>query len=329
LTAISRLGISLWGMQSTATRPVNIPSLYRQYAADAQVLDDLGFHSMWSAEHRLWYDGWCPALFHAAAFAASRTTNLRFGTAMALLPQHDATAFARAVTTLDRLTGGRVDLGVALGHRDTEYDALGLRRDHRGRLMEDALGVLADVWNGDYGDMPPIQQPGPPIWVGGLAPAAISRAARFGHGLLLPETLRPAEIAEVCARYRAEAEHPGPIGVTRLVRIEEDAAATDAFSDALVRHFTEEIGAWWVLGDAPGFVRPERLAKQLARVRGVASIGSAEDVAAGIQAAFDAGVDLVVVRLNYDFTEPDDFRRQAVLLAEDVAPLLDPVAAAS
>src|SRR5215210_6761072 len=103
-------------MQSTAARPGNIPRLYRQYADDAQMLEEHGFHSMWSAEHRIWYDGWCPALFHAAAFAAAQTERLRFGTGMALLPQHDAVAFARTVATLDRLSGGRVDLGVALGH---------------------------------------------------------------------------------------------------------------------------------------------------------------------------------------------------------------------
>src|SRR4051794_23485931 len=126
---LSHLGVGLWTMQSTATAPANLTALYRSFAEDALLAERLGFQSVWTAEHRGWYDGWCPAPMHALAVAAAHTETVRLGTAMLLLPQHDPVRFARAISTLDRLSGGRVDVGAGLGHRDAEYDSLGLRRD--------------------------------------------------------------------------------------------------------------------------------------------------------------------------------------------------------
>ena len=143
---LGKLGVGLWTMQSTATAPENRVAAYRRFIADSEFVESRGLHSIWTAEHRAWYDGWCPALLHAQAAAAARTSRLRFGNAMLLLPQHDPLALARSVATLDRLSGGRVDLGVGLGYRDAEFDALGLRRDQRGRLMEEALSQLANEW---------------------------------------------------------------------------------------------------------------------------------------------------------------------------------------
>ena len=220
--ALSHIGVGLWTMQSTATAPANPTALYRVFAEDALVAERLGFHSVWTAEHRGWYDGWCPAPIHALAVAAARTDRVRLGTAMLLAPQHDPVRLARAIATLDRLSGGRVDVGAGLGHRDAEFDALGLRRDRRGQRMEEALGALAAVWAGELGDEPPAQRPGPPVWVGGMAPAAIARAARHGHGLMLPQTLRPHEMRAIVEDYRDQAGAPGRVGALCDIWIEDD-----------------------------------------------------------------------------------------------------------
>src|SRR4051812_40921295 len=101
----ARLGVGLWTFESSAARPTNLPGSYREFAGQAALLDSLGFHSLWTAEHRLWYDGWCPALLHAAAGAVAATKTLRFCNAMLLGPQHDPAWLARNATTLDRLSG--------------------------------------------------------------------------------------------------------------------------------------------------------------------------------------------------------------------------------
>jgi alkanesulfonate monooxygenase SsuD/methylene tetrahydromethanopterin reductase-like flavin-dependent oxidoreductase (luciferase family) len=294
--SLARLGVGLWTFQSTATRPANLPGLYRELVGQAALLDELGFHSLWTAEHRLWYDGWCPALLHAAASAVAATKTLRFGNAMLLGPQHDPAWLARNVATLDRLSGGRVDLGLGLGHRDAEFDALGLRRDRRGRLMEAVLEELDR-----------------PVWIGGMAQAALDRAARGGHRLMLPQTVRVDELARFVDAF------DGEVGVMRDVWVGEE---TDAFAAAMERHYREEAGAWWVLRGEVGFSAPDLLDKQLARVRECAVIGSPERVAEGLSALFAAGASLVMLRLVFDFTGDAQIREQIERVAKEVAPLL-------
>ena len=310
----ARLGVGLWTFQSSATRPANLPGLYRDFAQEAALLDTLGFHSLWTAEHRLWYDGWCPALLHAAAAAVRSTTSLRFGNAMLLLPQHDPVALARNALTLDRLSGGRVELGVGLGHRDAEFDALGLRRDQRGRLMDAGLETLTSVWKG-HG----------PLWIGGLAPAALERAARGGHRLMLPQTVLAGELRSYVERFR---ELGGTsVGVMRDVWVQPDPVRASAFSAAMLRHYREEAGAWWVLRGEVGFSAPESLDRQMRRVADCALIGPAGAVAEGLAEVFEAGAELVLLRLVFDFVESARLRDQFERVAAEVAPLL-PVAIA-
>ena len=91
-------------------RPANLPALYRDFAEEAALLDALGFHSPWTAEHRLWYAGWCPALLHAAAAAVGSTTSLRFGNwAVVRATAAEAARIGadfRPLVQLDRLPAG-------------------------------------------------------------------------------------------------------------------------------------------------------------------------------------------------------------------------------
>jgi alkanesulfonate monooxygenase SsuD/methylene tetrahydromethanopterin reductase-like flavin-dependent oxidoreductase (luciferase family) len=322
MSPLDRLGVGLFTMQSTATAPGNHAALYREFAEDARAVEAHGLHSVWTAEHRIWYDGWCPAPLHAQAFAAAGTSRVRFGNAMLLLPQHDPLAFGRAVATLDRISGGRVDLGVGLGHRDPEYDALGIRRDRRGRIMDEALATLDAVWAGAHGDEPPVQRPRPPLWLGGMAPAAIARAARLGHGLMLPQTLRPHELQAVVGSYREQAIGRATIGVMRDVWIEPDEERCAGFRRAVAKHYREESGAWWILKGDVGFSHPERMERQLARILDTALVGPAPVVAAGLGELYDAGADFVLVRLKFDFVGQAALHEQIARLAQEVAPLL-------
>jgi alkanesulfonate monooxygenase SsuD/methylene tetrahydromethanopterin reductase-like flavin-dependent oxidoreductase (luciferase family) len=314
-------------MQSTAAAPANPTELYERFADDAALAERLGFRSIWSAEHRAWYDGWCPALVHAQAFAAARTERLRFGHAILLVPQHDPLRLARALATLDRLSGGRVDLGAGMGHRDAEFDMLGLRRDRRGRLMDAALDALSAVWAGEHGDAPPLQRPGPPVWIGGMAPQAIARAASRGHGLMLPQTLRPPELRTIVEAYRSQARRPGTVGALRDVWVAADGRRAEAFRRAAEAHYREEAGSWWVLKGQVGFSQPEQLARQLARVSDTQVVGPPERVAEQLNDLYAAGAEFLVLRANFDFVERAELREQLELLAEGVVPLLDPAAA--
>jgi alkanesulfonate monooxygenase SsuD/methylene tetrahydromethanopterin reductase-like flavin-dependent oxidoreductase (luciferase family) len=305
----SRLGLSLWTMQSTAAAPRHPTAMYRELAEDARLAEELGFHSLWTAEHRGWYDGWCPAPVHALAHAAAATERLHVGTAMLLAPQHDPAALADAERTFLGLFGDRLELGVGLGYRDAEFDALALRRDRRGRLMDEALARLEELRAGRR-----------PLWVGGMAPAALARAARFGHGLLVPPTVSEPTLCRLARDHRVVAGSDVRVAVTRDVWIGDDP---ERFRALLRRHYREEIGAWWPLRGRPGFRAPDLLDAQLDRIDAAAIAGPPRHVADALDRLLAAGVDLLVVRLVFDFLSRAELHEQMHRLAADVAPLLD------
>jgi probable F420-dependent oxidoreductase len=137
---------------------------------------------------------------------------------------------AKAFATLDALSGGRVILGVGAGHLEAEFAALGIDFARRGKLLDDAIDVIAKafvdefpqhegpVWKvHDVGIRPrPVQRPRPPIWVGGNTPAALRRAAARGDGWLPQGTVRdqlPAQIATIREhRRRMRGDVPIEIG---------------------------------------------------------------------------------------------------------------------
>jgi alkanesulfonate monooxygenase SsuD/methylene tetrahydromethanopterin reductase-like flavin-dependent oxidoreductase (luciferase family) len=318
---LSRFGLGLWTLRSTAFHPRNRAGALRAFVDDAVLAERLGFHSIWTAEHRHWYDGWAPAPLHAQAAAIAATTTLRFSHAVMLLAQHDAVALGRALATFDRLSGGRVELGAGLGHRDLEFYAHGRRRRRRGALMDEGLDTLARVWAGEFGDAPPLQCPGPPIWIGGLAPPALERAARGGHNLMLPQTLRPSELARTIEQLRGTDPAPARIGTLRDVWLEPDPARAARMRRTHELHFTEEAG-FWILRGTPAYDVPELLAKQLRRVTGSALIGGADEVAGGLRALFEAGAELVVLRIQFDMASHTEIREQIHRLAELLPPRL-------
>jgi probable F420-dependent oxidoreductase len=127
---------------------------------------------------------------------AARTTTVRLGTAMLLLPQRNPVYVAKDVATLDWLSGGRVDLGIGVGWLKEEFDALNVPWEHRGKRTDEYLEVLRTLWvddrsefHGETYDLPacemfpkPVQQPHPPVHIGGETDAALRRVARSGHG---------------------------------------------------------------------------------------------------------------------------------------------------
>jgi alkanesulfonate monooxygenase SsuD/methylene tetrahydromethanopterin reductase-like flavin-dependent oxidoreductase (luciferase family) len=105
---------------------------------------------------------------------------------------------AKAFATLDALSNGRIILGVGAGHVEAEFAALGIDFTRRGKLLDEAIDLVVAAWTDEYpthdgatwsvrdlGQQPrPVQQPRPPIWIGGSTPAALRRVAERGDGWL-------------------------------------------------------------------------------------------------------------------------------------------------
>lgn len=213
-----------------------------------QEADRLGFESVWLPEHLIFpvnmggspYPGddhppvppSTPVFdaFAYLAFLAGRTQRIRLGTNVYLLGLRHPFVAARAVQTLDLVSGGRAEVGVGAGWLREEWVAAGLDPRTRGRRLDEALEVVRRLWteetvehHGEFFDFPPvmfepkpIQKPHPPIHVGGESPAALSRAARLGDGWYgLGHTPGSAAAAvKTLQSLRAEAGRAGPFSVT-------------------------------------------------------------------------------------------------------------------
>ncbi len=192
--------------------PMTTPDLLDALAEEAEARD---IGTIWVGEHVVLFgdyesrypyadDGRIPAPpgsgllepLVTLTYLAARTQSVRLGTAMLLLPQRNPVYVAKEVSSLDWLSGGRVDLGVGVGWLKEEFDALNVPWEHRGRRTDEYLEVLHTLWNDDTSefhgvayDLPPcemfpkpVQRPGPPVHVGGETRAALRRVARHGQG---------------------------------------------------------------------------------------------------------------------------------------------------
>ena len=183
-----------------------------ELAAIAEAADRSGFHYVAVCDHvaiprdlagamgTTWYD---PVA--TLGFLAGRTERVRLLSHVYVAPLRPPLQSAKHFATLDHLSGGRVIVGVGTGHVRAEFDALGVDFTRRGRLLDEAIDVLAaslaDEFVGDVGLRPrPVQSPRPPIWVGGSSPAALRRVAGRGDGWLPQGTPRddmPGQIAAI------------------------------------------------------------------------------------------------------------------------------------
>lgn len=309
------VGVGLWSMRSTAAHPNSHAYLYRAMVEDVRRIEDLGFDSAWFAEHRFWYDGWNPCPLIAAAAAAGATARLRLGTAMLVLPQHDAERVARTLQSWCEVVGDRLDVGVALGYRDEEFDGLGLPRAARGNRMDAALTRVKPVVD---------RFPGARLWLGGMAGPALLRGIRHGCGFLLPPTLTVAEVARVVERIRRTAEEEqaviGRIGIVKDLWLDETGpTARDFFRPRLADSY-REYGVWWTFRDGQtGQDRPDLVDKQVRRALDTAIVGDPGEVQRDILALYDVGVDDVVIDIARDFAGPR-LRDALELFADRVLP---------
>ncbi|MGH9026698.1 MAG: LLM class F420-dependent oxidoreductase [Acidimicrobiia bacterium] len=200
------------GLFLPSLSPFATPEFLRAYAETAE---EHGFHSIWVGEHVVFLDkytsnypyaddGRLPVggeagmldLFATLTFLGSVTTRIRLGTGICLVPQRNPVYTAKEVSTLDWLSGGRVDFGIGIGWLSEEFDALEVPFAERAARTRDYLEVIRRLWcddvsshEGPYYRLPPcrmypkpVQQPHPPVYFGGETDAALARVADVGDG---------------------------------------------------------------------------------------------------------------------------------------------------
>lgn len=132
--------------------------------------------------------------FTALAFVAAATTRLQLMTNIVVLPYRNPFITAKAATTLQVLSGGRFIMGVGAGYQEAEFEAVGVDFHRRGRLTDEALETIRQIWKGGVvvrkgmgfdargNESRPVPSPAPRLWIGGGSDRALQRAIRHGDG---------------------------------------------------------------------------------------------------------------------------------------------------
>jgi alkanesulfonate monooxygenase SsuD/methylene tetrahydromethanopterin reductase-like flavin-dependent oxidoreductase (luciferase family) len=221
------LGLALGGLRGEGD---GARALARVERAEA-----LGLHSVWLPEGHF-APGAMPSPLVALAAFAARTRRLRLGTTSLLLPLRPPLQVAEEVATLDRLSGGRVWLGLGRGFRAPLFEAFGVPAAEKRDRFDAALDAILDAWRS--GAARPLQRPHPPLLVAAFGRKGLLQAARRG----LPYLASPLEsldaLADNFAFHRAHlpagvAADELPVAAIRAVHVARDDAEAARVREAL------------------------------------------------------------------------------------------------
>ena len=205
---------------------VPLPAYTVDVAFIARKAEELGFESLWYAEHPILpvhSDSPFPATggaipeeyrhftdpFIALARASAVTSKIKLGTGITLVPERSPLVMAKEIAALDRYSGGRFLFGIGTGWNREETTIMGGDFDHRWTQTRESIEAMKELWtkdeaeyHGRFYDFPPVycypkpvQKPHPPVIVGGHAPNVLQRIVRMADGWL-PNRANPAQVED-------------------------------------------------------------------------------------------------------------------------------------
>jgi alkanesulfonate monooxygenase SsuD/methylene tetrahydromethanopterin reductase-like flavin-dependent oxidoreductase (luciferase family) len=172
---------------------------------------------------------WLQPIPLLARLAAETNEDVRLVTSVLITPFYHPVVLAEELATLDVVCGGRLVVGVGAGYRSAEFDYLGVPYAERFARLEEALALMAKVWEGEEFDFAgafwtlrgatphvvPVQRPRPPVWMGAMRPVGIRRAARLADGWIVPVEMPLLEVEKCRDLFTAERRARG-LEPTRL-----------------------------------------------------------------------------------------------------------------
>jgi alkanesulfonate monooxygenase SsuD/methylene tetrahydromethanopterin reductase-like flavin-dependent oxidoreductase (luciferase family) len=280
--------------------------------------EELGFEGGWTLEQIV---APAPSLapLQLLSWAAAHTTRLRLGVAVLITSLHDPLQLASAITAVDQLSHGRLDVGVGHGGNFRPFSAFGVEKATFISYFTEGLELMKAAWSdeptvtfhGRFRDVEglpiqpkPIQRPHPPLWVGGSAPKALHRAVRLGDAFMGAGSSATASFAEAVKIVHRELDEQGKdatqftIGKRVYLMVDDDAGrARERVLAGLHR----------IYGEMPG-------------IEAVPVSGTPDDVVRGVREVIDAGADMVLLNPVGENVAED--REQMEWLAAEVIPLL-------
>jgi alkanesulfonate monooxygenase SsuD/methylene tetrahydromethanopterin reductase-like flavin-dependent oxidoreductase (luciferase family) len=315
---------------------------FRDWLADNVEAEALGYASTFLVEHH--FTGWnqVSSTLMLLTALAMRTTTLRLGTAVIVLPWHNPVLLAEAAATLDLISGGRFDFGIGKGYRHSEFHGFGIAPEEAPARFDECVALMTRAWTTRerfshsgrfwrFADIvvepPPAQRPHPPLWVAAGSEASIRHAAARGFNLILDQYASAATLGERIRIYRKErAAHglafdPRQVAVARQLYVAKDAADKEA---ALARQ-TAYTQRTVDVSRAPGRGGGSHVlayADQAGGTEANALYGTPDEIAAMLDALRGAGVHYVLLTVAGG-------REQLRRFARDIMPAFDPSAAAA
>ena len=216
---------------------------YESYIESVVEAEALGFYSSFLVEHHFSGMGQVSASLNLLTFLAAKTSTIRLGSAVVVLPWHNPVLVAEQAATLDLLSNGRFDFGVGKGYRLNEFQGFCIDIDESTERFEEAMAVIRKAWTTKgrfshhgkrwhYEDImlepAPVQKPHPPLWLAAGRPDSLRYAARQNYNLFLDQFQTLDVIFERLRIFRealAEAGRdydPLGVGVARAVMVADN-----------------------------------------------------------------------------------------------------------
>ncbi len=310
----------------------SVAGFYHDMLDLAVTAEQLGYESVWVAEHHFANYGLCPAPPVLLAAMAQQTQRVRLGPAVCVLPFHDPVKVAEEYAVLDVISNGRLEFGVGRGYLEHEYAGHLVDRDESQTRFDEALEVLELAWAGQpfeytgrFHRYPritlntlPLQQPTPPIALAALSPATYARiGARGGRLLSVPYVLEDISVlGDLLKGYteaaaEASATDDGPrVSVAFHIHV----APSQAEAEARARPYISRYCETRAVGNSKDFA-------QLMRQRLIA-VGDPQHVSDILQQLGDFGVDRVLCLMNFGGMPFAMVKESMSLLAREVMPRL-------
>lgn len=279
---------------------------FREFVERNVEAEALGYCSTFLVEHHFTGFGQVSATLNLLTWIGARTTTLRLGTAVLVLPWHNPVLLAEQIATLDLLSEGRVDAGVGKGYRLNEFNGFCMSMEEAEARFEECLEVMTKAWTSDAPwshrgpywqfdevvvEPPSAQHPHPPLWMGAGSPASIKQVAEKGLNMLLGQFDSLEQISQAIALFKAEVEargrpfDPRRVAVARSVNIVDSKAGYEQAIETRMaaRRRTQN------LARRPNF-RDTREAAEAGTL-----YGAPDEVRAKLQALRDVGVEYVLL----------------------------------
>jgi alkanesulfonate monooxygenase SsuD/methylene tetrahydromethanopterin reductase-like flavin-dependent oxidoreductase (luciferase family) len=292
---------------------------FREWIENNVEAEALGFHSTFVVEHHFTGFGQVSASLNLLTWLGARTTTLRLGTAVLVLPWHNPVLLAEQAATLDLLSGGRLDFGVGKGYRYNEFAGFATPMEEADGRFDESMEVITKAFTsnekfshkGKYWQFdnvivepPPAARPHPPFWMGAGSERSVRQVSDRGYNLLLGQYDLMEDVVRHIAQFRRDVEAQGrtydpmEVGTARAVHFADTPEELEA---AQVRRLQGHLRIN-KLAEKPGDARERFARHDEAEVRRLcddtAIFGTADQIARKLEALRAGGAEYVIVNFG-------------------------------